>query len=197
MEQATPTSLSGEQALERLFEGNRRYLSSHMSHPHLSSRRRLELEQDQHPFAAILGCADSRMPPELIFDQGLGDLFVVRVAGNVLDSAIIGSLEYAAEHLGTPLILVLGHSRCGAITAVAQGHLSGHERSLERLLQPALARARQEEGDLVDHAVKAHAGMGAEALRHSHPILYKLVRDGRLLVQAAYYDLDTGAVSLL
>ena len=146
----------------------------------------------------ILGCADSRVPPEVIFDQGLGDLFVVRVAGNVVDDIVLGSIEYAAAHLHTPLIVVLGHFRCGAVGAtVAGGELEGHLPSLAAAIQPAVDRVKGLPGDLVDHAVRANARMVADQLESSAPVLAELVEAGRLKIVATCYDLDTGAVELL
>jgi len=148
--------------------------------------------------AVILGCADSRVPPEVIFDQGLGDLFVVRVAGNVVDDIVLGSIEYAAAHLHTPLIVVLGHFRCGAVGAtVAGGELEGHLPGLAAAIQPAVDRVKGLPGDLVDHAVRANARMVADQLESSAPVLAELVEAGRLKIVATCYDLDTGAVELL
>src|SRR5262249_39949150 len=111
------SGFTADEALAKLMDGNKRYASSHSLHPHQSAGRRHELEATQHPFACILSCSDSRVPPEVVFDEGLGDLFVVRVAGNIVDSAVTGSIEYAVEHLGTPLVLVMGHEKCGAVQA--------------------------------------------------------------------------------
>jgi carbonic anhydrase len=138
------------------------------------------------------------VPPEVIFDQGLGDLFVIRVAGNVLDDIVVGSVEYAAAHLHTPLIVVLGHARCGAVGAtVAGGELEGHLPSLAEAIQPAVDQVQGLPGDLVDNAVRANAKMVAEQLKSSHPVLSELVNAGALKIVAARYDLDTGLVELL
>ena len=187
---------TADQALERLLAGNQRYVAARQEHPHQTPARRAELSGGQHPFAIVLGCADSRVPPEVIFDQGLGDLFVVRVAGNVVDDVVLGSIEYAAAHLHTPLIVVLGHSRCGAIGAtVAGGELEGHLPDLAAAIQPAVDRARDLPGDLLDNAVVANATMVAQQLRSSEPVLSELVHAGKLKVVAARYDLDTGIVA--
>lgn len=108
-----------EKGLAALVEGNRRYQAQRLTHPHQNAARRAALAAGQHPFAAVLSCADSRVPPEIVFDQGLGDLFVVRVAGNITDDVVLGSLEYAVEHLHVPLVVVLGHYKCGAVTVPA------------------------------------------------------------------------------
>ena len=190
--------LTGKEALQRLLEGNRRYVGSRQTHPNQEPDRRLALRAGQHPFAVILGCADSRVPPEVIFDQGLGDLFVIRVAGNVLDDMILGSMEYAEIHLNTPLIMVLGHSRCGAVEATVEGgQMEGHISSLTSAIQPAVDRAKDRPGSLVNNAVKANAKMVAENLKTSGAHFTELVSAGRLLIVAAYYDLETGVVEIL
>src|SRR4051795_13565486 len=128
---APARSLPADRALARLLEGNGRYARHKEQHPDETLARRKELETGQHPFAVILSCADSRVPPELVFDQGLGDLFVIRVAGNIADDDVLGSIEYAVEHLHTKLILVLGHEKCGAVSAAVEGnHDPGHLESL-------------------------------------------------------------------
>ena len=190
--------LTGKEALQRLLEGNRRYVGSRQTHPDQEPDRRLALRAGQHPFAVILGCADSRVPPEVIFDQGLGDLFVIRVAGNVLDDMILGSMEYAEIHLNTPLIMVLGHSRCGAVEATVEGgQMEGHISSLTSAIQPAVDRAKEQSGDLVENAVKVNAKMVAENLKTSGAHFTELASAGRLLIVAAYYDLETGVVEIL
>ncbi|MBW2208499.1 MAG: carbonic anhydrase [Deltaproteobacteria bacterium] len=190
--------ITGKEALQRLLDGNRRYVGSRQTHPDQEPDRRLALRAGQHPFAVILGCADSRVPPEVIFDQGLGDLFVIRVAGNVLDDMILGSMEYAEIHLNTPLIMVLGHSQCGAVEATVEGgQMEGHISSLTSAIQPAVDRAKDRPGSLVNNAVKANAKMVAENLKTSGAHFTELVSAGRLLILAAYYDLETGIVEIL
>jgi carbonic anhydrase len=189
---------TADQALERLMAGNKRYVAAQQVHPHQTPERCVELKDGQYPFAVILGCADSRVPPEVIFDQGLGDLFVIRVAGNVLDDLVLGSIEYAVAHLHTPLIVVLGHSNCGAVGATVEGgELEGHLPSLAAAIQPAVDQAKSLPGDLVDNAVRANATMVVEQLEASEPVLSELVDAGKLKVVAARYDLDTGEVELL
>lgn len=190
-----PTS---EEAMERLIAGNKRYVEAKMTHPHQDAKRREELGGGQAPFAIILGCADSRVPPAVLFDQGLGDLFVIRVAGNIIDDAILGSIEYSAAHLHTPLMVVLGHSKCGAVGATAAGgELEGHLPSLAKAIQPAVDKAKEMDGDLVDNAVRINAKMVAEQLRTSKPVLADLVNAGKLKVVAARYDIDSGLVDFL
>ena len=152
----------------------------------------------QHPVAAILSCADSRVPPELVFDQGLGDLFTVRVAGNVVDDAIIGSLEYAAEHLGVPVIIVLGHSGCGAVKATIDGgEPNTHIQTLVKAIQPAVDQASHEPGPLMDNAVRDNVLLAVKQLTESKPILAEMVRTGKILIKGAVYHLETGAVEYL
>jgi carbonic anhydrase len=151
----------------------------------------------QHPFAIILGCADSRVPPEIIFDQGLGDLFVIRVAGNILDDAILGSIEYAVEELGTALVLVLGHERCGAVAAtVKHAEVVGHISTLINAIQPAVDRAKNEPGDLLDNAIRANIELVVAQLKSSMPVA-DLVLKNKLTVVGAQYNLKCGSVDLI
>jgi carbonic anhydrase len=185
-------------ALERLRAGNERFVQGEPSRLHQSMERRSEVAREQKPFAVIVGCADSRVPPELVFDQGLGDLFVVRCAGNVLGEAAIGSIEYAVEHLGCELVIVLAHERCGAVEAVVEGdELPGHLASFAPSIEPAVAEARHRGGDLLDQTVRANAVRVADQLLHCPPILAERVDDHELAVIAARYDLDTGEVEWL
>ena len=193
-----PRIVSSEAALERLMSGNRRFVDSKMNQPKQMHKRRMQLVDGQDPFAVILGCSDSRIPPEIIFDQGLGDLFVVRVAGNVAGRMFLGSLEYAVEHLHIPLILVLGHSGCGAVTATAsENELPGELPALATAIQPALDEAKSLHGDLIENTAKINAKRVSETIRYSLPILSKAVQSERLKVMPAYYSLDTGKVDLL
>ena len=145
----------------------------------------------------MLSCADSRLSPEIIFDQGLGDLFVVRNAGNVLDDHVIGSIEYAVEHLHASLIVVMGHSGCGAVTAAAGGgEAPGHLPAIVESLAPAVALARKKPGNAVENAVRINAKLGTAALAQSEPILRAAVTSGRVKVVAARYDLGTGQVEI-
>ncbi len=212
------------EAMSRLKEGNGRYTSGNRQHPHESSeerayvaansyenagmiflgmtaaeaaKRRAELTKSQHPFAIIVSCSDSRVPPELVFDQGLGDLFVIRVAGNVIDDQSLGSIEYAVDHLAVRLIVVLGHQRCGAVkaakeTIAAKGKAPAHIQSLVMAIQPAVEATVN--GDL-EATVKANVKDVVQALRSSTPILKPKVDSGELKVLGAYYSLDTGSVT--
>ncbi len=188
----------GDKALEMLLEGNKRFREIQATHPNQDAEYRISLGSGQSPFASILACADSRVPPEVLFDKGLGELFVVRVAGNILNDQLLGSLEYAAAHLNTPLIMVMGHTSCGAIGAVAQGaELEGHIASLVPAIQPAVDKVKDMEGDLTDNAAKEVARMTRDQLINSEPVMADLVKAGKLKVVAGFYDLETGIVEVL
>jgi carbonic anhydrase len=187
--------VSPEAALARLKEGNARFISGECSHPRQTPARRAELAAGQTPFAVILTCADSRVSPELIFDQGLGDLFVLRNAGNVVDDHVLGSIEYAIEHLHVTTIVVVGHGRCGAVTAAAGGgHVPGHIRSIVESIEPAVEAVKQDGGDVVDHAIHANEKRVAEILRRVEPVLAHAVKQHHVQVFSAHYDIATGEV---
>lgn len=184
--------------LGRLLEGNIRFVHMKLQKPNHSMERRKEISTGQAPFAAILTCSDSRVPPEIIFDQGLGDLFVVRIAGNVLDDMVIGSLEYASGHLKVPLILVLGHTKCGAVHVASTGvRADGHVKSILTALGPALRVAKTMPGDLVSNVIRVNVELIAKTLKESRPILEPLVRSGKLKIVGGIYDLSTGKVDFL
>jgi len=196
-QQAAP-DMPADSALAKLMAGNQRYMRHKAQHPDESLARRKALEGTQHPFAVVLGCADSRVPPELLFDQGLGDLFVIRVAGNIVDDAILGSIEYAVEHLGTKLIMVLGHEKCGAVTAAVEvGAAAGHLTALVEAIRPVVAATANAPGDKVHLCVIANARSVARQIRQSEPVLKESGERKGLKVVAADYALDTGAVTLL
>ncbi|MFH1691680.1 MAG: carbonic anhydrase [Candidatus Omnitrophota bacterium] len=190
--------VSAEDARQKMIDGNRRYVEAKMSHPDQTPQRRAEIAGGQHPFMAILSCSDSRLPPEVIFDQGLGDLFVIRLAGNIANDAALGSLEYAAEHVGVKYIMVLGHQRCGAVEAAVEGgEAHGHIGSIVKAIQPALEKAESMPGDIVDNTVRANVAMVVEQLKFSSHILKELTEKGGLVIEGAYYDLDSGEVTIL
>jgi len=185
-------------AIAELKRGNAHHVRHQYQHPHDTIARQRELVAGQHPHAEILSCADSRVPPEIIFDQGLGDLFVVRVAGNVATDTEIGSLEYGAEHLHIPLLVVLGHESCGAVTGAVQGgDAAGHIAVLMSLIKPAVERSRGMSGDPVANAVRANVQLVVQQLRSSTPILAELVAHGKLKIVGAVYSLETGEVTWL
>jgi carbonic anhydrase len=188
------------EALRLLREGNRRYIAHHAKHPHQDSRARLEVAQGQHPFAVVLGCADSRVAPEVVFDQGLGDLFVVRVAGGVVGDVIVGSIEFAATRFGVPLVMVLGHERCGAVQAALETtHLEALPAGVRALLEPimpAVQMARAGGGDLLTHAIRLHTQNMVYCLRNDE-ILKPLQQSGRLRIIGGTYHLESGQVDFI
>src|SRR5437660_1634001 len=191
-------SVAPAEAISKLKEGNGRYTSGNVQHPGQTAERRTELAKTQHPFAAVVSCSDSRVPPEIVFDQGLGDLFIVRVAGNVINDEGLGSIEYSVDHLGTRLILVLGHQSCGAVkaareTIAAKGQAPGHIESLVTAIKPAVEATAKDD---LETTVKANVKNVVQALRASAPILKAKVNSGDIKVIGGYYSLDTGAVTL-
>lgn len=185
-----------EAALQMLIEGNARFVKMSPQHPDQSTERRAVVAKGQTPFAIILSCSDSRVPPELIFDQGLGDLFVVRLAGNIVDNSALGSIEYAAEHLGARLILVLGHERCGAVTAAVNGgKLPGHIAEIVQNIMPAVETHRGADGKAdVETCITENVNRVVKELKGAKPIISELVEAGKLAVFGAKYDLDSGTV---
>lgn len=187
-------------ALAALMQGNQRFVQGRLQHGHQTPDRRLQVASGQKPFAIVLTCADSRVPPEVLFDQGVGDLFVVRVAGNIADDAVLGSIEYAAEHLGAPLVVVMGHSKCGAVQATADAVAShtippGHLPALVDPIKPAVL-AQKAGPDLVDRAIDANTLNTVQRIEAS-PMLAHLIHAGKLTVIGGRYDLVTGKFTLL
>ena len=186
-----------EAALTKLLDGNSRYIGAKPIHPNQASDTRIKTANEQKPFAIIVTCSDSRVPPEILFDQGIGDLFVIRIAGNIVDDNALGSIEYAAEHLGTNLVVVLGHERCGAVGATVKGgEAPGHIASLVKTIKPAVEKARKEKGDLLENSIKNNAIAVAQKIKNSKPILSEMIKEGKLKVVSARYDLDDGKVTL-
>ncbi|MGX6608205.1 carbonic anhydrase [Micromonosporaceae bacterium Da 78-11] len=189
-------------ALARLLVGNRRFLAGHPRHPHQTLQDLHDLASGQHPFAITVGCADSRVSPEVLFDQGLGDIFDNRVAGNIVDDLLLGSIEFAVEEFGCPLIVILGHERCGAINATidaietggtAPGHIGVIVDALKPIIEPVLSRP----GDRVDNAVRANIHAQAAELIGRSEIIAGHVATGALAIVGARYDLDDGKVTLV
>jgi len=186
------SSVGADAALAKLKEGNARFSSSKVSESKPTAAKRAETAQAQHPFAIVLGCADSRTSPEIVFDQSIGDLFVVRNAGNLVDDHTLGSIEYAVEHLGVRLVVVLGHERCGAVTAALAGESApGHVQSLVRDIQPAVQAVRGKNGDVTHLAVAENARLMSAKIRNEAS-LGELAKEVRII--SAVYDLDTGKV---
>lgn len=196
-----PTSATPEQALQRLVDGNRRFRETSGTSAARSWSRELAIEA-QRPFAIILGCSDSRTPVEILFDEGFGDLFVVRIAGNIVAPSVVGSIEFAAAQFGSRLVVVMGHTRCGAVGATVKslqtglGPESKNIQAITDRIAPhiqELVRSGSPE-DVLRHAVRTNVRASADHLRHGSRILEELVTSGRLAVVGAEYDLDTGAV---
>jgi len=196
-----PAVTTPEDALDTLMAGNQRYMQGSPIHPNQSAERQAQVAQGQHPWAAILGCIDSRVPPELIFDQGLGDMFVARTAGQVIDNVVLGSLEFAVEE-GVKLLMVLGHQSCGAVKATIStiqngGHPEGQIATLVQAITPAVLQAESQPGDLLDNSVKANVALEVGYLESSSTIISDAVDEGAIKLVGAIYDLKNGAVNLL
>ena len=197
--EVTPT-----EALSTLMRGNARFVKGLMSHPNQTGVRREETAKNgQKPIVSILSCSDSRVPLEVLFDAGVGDVFVIRIAGNIADKTEIGSLEYGVGHLGTPLLIVMGHSKCGAVTAVVKkAHVGGSIPSLIDNIAPAVAKAVKEnpgiaEDQLVVKSIKANVWQSVEDIFKTSEEIRMLVREGKLKVVGALYDIETGVVTNL
>ena len=190
-------SLTPDAALQKLIEGNQRFIQHQAQYPDQTAERLQEVAQAQHPFATILTCADSRVPVELVFDQGVGDIFDVRIAGNIATPEATGSIEYAATLLGTPLLMVLGHERCGAVTAAVQNEkLLGDISTFVKAIKPAVERVKDQPGDAVENAVIANVQYQIEQLQRSQ-LLTERLNSGQLKIVGGRYDLDTGRVTLI
>jgi carbonic anhydrase len=195
-------AISPAGALALLAAGNRRYVAGRALHPNQTVRRRVSLRPGQHPFATVVSCIDSRVPPDIVFDRGLGDIVEVRTGAQVLDNGIVlGSTEFSVDHLFTPVLLVLGHQRCGAVKSAIEafekgGHAPGAIGSVVAALRPAYLKAKQQRGDLVDNMVRAQTTLAVARLKQS-PVVSELVAHGKLVVRGGHYSLDTGAVTLI
>ncbi len=196
--------VTAEQALARLKEGNRRHLDGEAIHHRMTSReRRAALAEEQRPFCVLVGCSDSRVPPEVLFGCGLGELFIVRNAGNVVDLAAMGSIEYGVVVLGAPLVVVLGHERCGAVQAAVNvvEHDAVYPGSIGQMIEPiipAVLRARRDgAANLLDRSVRQNVLRIVSRLRDTEQLLIEPQRAGRLKIVGARYDLDDGSVEFL
>ena len=191
-------TMPADQALKLLLEGNQRFIAGRLEHPNQTPARRAEVAKGQHPFASVLACSDSRTPPEIIFDRGLGDIFTVRVAGNVADQVVIESLDYSVTHLGVRVVMVLGHRRCGAVIAALAGHEEDNEDigPLLAELRPAVSASRAMPGDPVENAVRENVRLVVKKLATSEE-LSAMVKSGELKVVGGVYDLKTGKVELV
>jgi carbonic anhydrase len=198
----SPQQEGTDAALTKIMEGNKCFVSGHLAEKNLGEARRKELTAGQHPYAIVVTCSDSRVAPETIFDQGLGDIFVVRVAGNVLDPVVLGSIEYAAEHLHTPLLILMGHEKCGAVTAAveAKGEPEGNIGAIVKKIIPAVKKARKQGGtkdEIVANAIKQNVFQSYEDMMKSSPVLKHMIMKGELKVVEAMYHLDSGEVEIM
>ena len=200
-----PGAHDPDEVLRDLLEGNRRFIKDAATHPRRKPEDFAPLAEGQNPMAVVVGCADSRVSPEIVFDQGVGDLFVVRVAGNVISGAgavVKGSIEYAVAELGVSLVMVLGHTQCGAVKAAVKhlddrDALPGAINDLVNAIKPAVARAKEQPGDVLENAIKANVAIGVERLKSLEPILAGPVKQGKVKVVGAVYDLQTGRVTVV
>ncbi len=192
---AEPTNISADEAVQRLKDGNQRFVEGKATHDRQNADRRSEVAKGQKPFAIIVCCSDSRVSPEIVFDQGLGDLFVVRAAGEVVDDAGLGSIEYAVEHFGTQLVVVEGHSQCGAVSAaLSGGEVHGHVRVVVDAIKPVIEKVKAQPGDTLENAVLANVRQIAKRLEDAPPVLADRVKAGKLKIVGACYDLESGRV---
>ena len=188
---------AGDDSLNRLMDGNRRFVSGQVQHPRQDGAARMATAKGQKPFAMLVSCADSRVPPEILFDQGIGDLFVVRAAGNIADTVGLGSLEYGHAVLGAPLVVVLGHEYCGAVDAAVKGHeVPGHIADVVRHIKPAVEKSKGEI-DMLNAAIDYNVRDVTAGLSERSALLRDAVTSGKLKIVGARYDLDSGEVTLV
>ena len=192
-------NLSAKDAIQKLKDGNKRFVKAESQHPDESKERRDEMLKGQHPFVVILSCSDSRVPPELIFDQGLGDIFEIRNAGNVLNEHVIGSIEYAVMHCGVKLIVIMGHQDCGAIAATLSGvSETKYIKALEDSIKPAIDDCKEQGLEInSDNVVKAHVMQDIEELMAQDTELVKYMKEHDVKIVPAYYHLDSGKVDFM
>ncbi|WP_375467746.1 carbonic anhydrase [uncultured Nostoc sp.] len=189
--------ITPDKALQELLDGNERFAKRKRRNPDQTYSRLVEVAKGQKPFASILGCADSRVPSEIVFDQGLGDLFVCRIAGNIATTQQIGSLEFGSLVLGTKVIMVVGHKRCGAVQAAIKGApVPGQIGSLLEAIKPSVESSKDQPGDKVENACKANVLAQVKKLKSSS-VLSELIKGDKLKIVGGYYDLDTGEISIV
>lgn len=193
---------AGDESLQKLMDGNKRYVDGKLAGKDLSDTKRKELLKGQKPFAIVVACSDSRVPPELLFDQGLGDIFVIRVAGNVVDPIALGSIEYGAEHLHSPLLVILGHSNCGAVKATLEtkGKAEGNIGAIVNKIQPAVKVARKKGGtadQVLETAIHENVKNVYSDVMSKSKIVPELVHEGKLKIVTAEYMLESGKVEMI
>jgi carbonic anhydrase len=187
---------TGNSAMNELMQGNKRFVKNHLQHPHQDTIYMHKLSTSQHPKAVVLTCADSRVSPEIIFDQGLGDLFVIRNAGNVVDNDVLGSIEYAIEHLGVTTIIVLGHENCGAVTAtVNHVNTNNHIMDLERFISPAYALVENKPGNKIHNTVVENVEQSIKAIKNDKSLLPENLHMNDINIYGAVYDMASGVVT--
>lgn len=192
------SNLLAQDQLTKLMDGNKRFIEGKSLHQNQSVERRVEVAKGQNPFAVIVTCSDSRVPPEIIFDQGIGDLFVIRVAGNVVGDFEIASIDYAVEHLRCKLVVVMGHEYCGAVDAAAKGgEHHGNIGKLISVIEPAVEEVKNEKGDLLTNAVFNNVNRVVDTLKNSEPVLKEFVEHKGLQIVGTFYDLDDGTVIMV
>ncbi len=200
---AEKSPMSAEQAEKLMKDGSQRFIKAYCGKtPKQGNKCLTDVAMRQAPFAVVVACSDSRVPPELLFDRGIGDLFIIRLAGNIVDDAALGSIEYAVDHLGTPLVVVMGHKRCGAVQATVEAveknqQVPGHLPALVDALKPAVEQVKDQPGDKVDNAVRANIKLITAKLKAAEPVLAPAVKAGKVRVLGAYYDLDNGKVTFV
>ena len=195
---STNPNLDPDEALHRLLNGNRRFYHGAMQHQDQNMNRVARTACSESPFACVFTCSDSRVSPEIIFDEGIGNIFVVRNAGNVLDDHVIASIEYAVQRLNVPLIIVMGHTKCGSVTAAVDGvDIGGKIQTISEALLDAVDKARDMRGDTVYNATKLNVKLTAHAIYNMEPIIAPLAKTGRIKIYAACYDTGSGRVEFL
>lgn len=188
---------SPDNSIQKLKEGNARYINNQTIHPDQGADRRENTIGKQNPFAVIVGCSDSRVPPEIIFDQGLGDLFVVRVAGNIVGPVELDSIEYAADGLQTPLIMVLGHENCGAVTAVLENqNITEEIENIAPYIKPAIEESKNMPGDRLTNAIKTNVKLVVEHLKTT-PVIKRLIKEKKIKIIGGFYVLSDGHVETI
>lgn len=195
-------STKGDESFNKLMDGNKRFVSGKLAQKNVGDSRRKELLKGQKPFAIVVACSDSRVAPEIIFDEGLGELFVIRVAGNVLDPVSLGSIEYAAEHLHTPLLILLGHEKCGAVGATLETKEKpqGNIGAIVRKIMPAVKKASAKGGskdEILGNAIKENVLLSENYMFRKSAVLKHLVDSGKLKVVTGVYSLSTGEVEII
>jgi carbonic anhydrase len=192
------TNISADDALKQLMEGNHRFTQQQSEYPHQGLKRLQEVAYAQHPYATILSCADSRVPAEIVFDAGIGDLFDIRVAGNIVTPEVLGSIEYAVLQLNTPLIMVLGHERCGAITAaVTGGKLPGSIGTLVAAIQPGIDLTEGSSDESIEKAVVSNVSYQIDAVKRNSSLIAEQILKNKLKIVGGRYDLDSGKVIII